>query len=201
MEIVLNPTSLESYRQFLAIKRLPSWRIRGRAAYFPDEYADQILGEVKAGSYVNWEPSSFLYDYQQAISSIAIRKRKYAVFADCGLGKTLIMLEFARAAQEHLSTKNRGFLIVSPLMVIPQTQKECQRWYGFTPEKVPAAKLQEWLDTCGGKIGITNYESIRDELSPGMLGGLALDESSLLKSHYGKWGTKLIELGKGMEWK
>jgi hypothetical protein len=29
---------------------------------------------------------------------LAIRKRKFAVFADCGLGKTLILLEFARHA-------------------------------------------------------------------------------------------------------
>ena len=33
------------------------------------------------------------------------------------------------------------------------------------------------------------------------LGALILDESSLLKSHYGKWGTKLLELGAGIKWK
>lgn len=66
---------------------------------------------------------------------------------------------------------------------------------------MPAAKLQDWLDNCQGRIGITNYEAIKDTLRPGKLGGLVLDESSMLKSHYGKWGTKLIELGRGLDWK
>lgn len=201
MQVILDPKSIESYRQFLAIKRLPSWRIRGRVAEFPDEYAEWIVGEKQKPRLINWEPSASLFDYQRDIVNIAIRKRKYAVFADCGLGKTLIMLEFAMAAQQHLRFRNRGFLIVSPLMVIPQTVAECVRWYGFEPERVPAAKLQDWLDNCEGKIGITNYEAIRDDLRIGKLGGMSLDESSLLKSHYGKWGTKLIEMGKGLEWK
>lgn len=197
----LDTRSLDSYRMFLAIKRLPSWKIRGHVASFPSEYAEQVIGKKAPQKFVNWEPSSFLFDYQKAIAAIAIRKRKYAVFADCGLGKTLIMSEFALAAQQNLASSNRGFLIVSPLMVIPQTQAEFRRWYGTEPEQVKAANLQDWLDNCGGKIGITNYEAIRDELRQGRLGGLALDESSLLKSHYGKWGTKLIELGRGLDWK
>ena len=199
--VLLDTSSIESYRQFLAIKQLPSWRITGHVARFPSEYAKQITGRKVRQRFTNWEPSSCLFDYQRDITAMAIQKRKYAVFADCGLGKTLIMLEFAQAAQQNIRARNRGFLIVSPLMVIPQTKAECQRWYGFEPEQVPAATLQEWLDDCGGRIGITNYEAIRPELRQGKLGGLALDESSLLKSHYGKWGTKLIELGKGLDWK
>jgi hypothetical protein len=35
----------------------------------------------------------------------------------------------------------------------------------------------------------------------GRLGALILDESSLLKSHYGKWGQRLIHLGRGLDWK
>lgn len=201
MQVLLNSNSLESYRQFLAIKRLPTWTIRGHVAEFPDEYAELITGDKQQAGFSNWEPSSFLFDYQRDIVRLALRKRRYAVFADCGLGKTLIMLEFAQAAKQQLAQRHRGFLIVSPLMVVPQTQAECQRWYGFEPKYIKANKLQAWLNKCSGAIGITNYEAIHDELRPGQLGGLALDESSLLKSHYGKWGTKLIELGKGLEWK
>jgi len=201
VRVLLDTRSLDSYRQFLAIKQLPSWSIQGRVASFPDEYAERIIGETVASQFVNWEPSPFLYDYQRDISRLAIRKRKYAVFADCGLGKTLIMVEFALAAQQNMAHANKGFLIVSPLMVVKQTQAECERWYGFRPEQVSTANLQSWLDECGGKIGITNYEAIRPDLRRGQLGGMALDESSMLKSHYGKWGTKLIDLGKGLEWK
>jgi hypothetical protein len=52
-----------------------------------------------------------------------------------------------------------------------------------------------------GGIGITNYDAIHDDLPQGNLGCLILDESSMLKSHYGKWGTKLLEMGRGLEWK
>lgn len=201
MEVLLDTSSIDSYRMFLAIKQLPSWNIRGRLATFPDEYAEAITGTVEKSQSVEFTPSQFLFDYQRDISSIAIRKQKYAVFADCGLGKTLIMIEFSLAALKELRQRGRNFLIVSPLMVVPQTQAECQRWYGFTPEYIPAAKLQDWLDTSCGEIGITNYDAIKTELRQGNLGGLALDESSMLKSHYGKWGTTLIELGKGLDWK
>jgi superfamily II DNA or RNA helicase len=201
MNVLLDPKSIDSYHQFLAIKRLPSWKIQGRLAEFPDEYAEQILGRRAEYHDVDWTPSPFLYDYQRDITTMAIRKRKYAVFADCGLGKTFIMLEFAQAARQEMARNGRGFLIVSPLMVVPQTQGECEARYGFAPPYIKAAKLQDWLNHCQGEIAITNYEAIRDDLVPGRLGGLALDESSLLKSHYGKWGTKLIELGKGLKWK
>jgi hypothetical protein len=124
------------------------------------------------------------------------------VFADCGLGKTLIYLEFAQAAMQPLTHQHRGCLLVSPLMVIRQTMQEAARWYpGLQIEEVHAKDLHQWLLTCEGKIGITNYEAIRPDLEQGQLGCLILDESSMLKSHYGKWGTKLIELGRGLDWK
>jgi superfamily II DNA or RNA helicase len=202
MNITLNPCSIADYRRFLAIKRLPSWSVRGRVASFPDEYAARIGMEVCGAEQVKWNPSPHLWDYQRDIVRLALQKRKFAVFADCGLGKTLIFLEFAQAVMEQLRHRNRGLLIVSPLMVIEQTLAEAQRWYpGIAIDVVPAKSLRKWLLTCNGRIGITNYEAIRDDLEQGQMGGLILDESSMLKSHYGKWGTKLIELGRGLEWK
>ena len=202
MQVILDTKSVESYRQFKAIKQLPSWKIRGHEASFPDEYSEMITGSKPHPRFCNWEPSEFLFDYQRGIADLAIRKRKYAVFAECGLGKTLIMLEFAFAAEQYVRQANKKCLIVSPLMVVTQTQKECERWYGRRVEYIPASRLQEWLENEDTEtVGITNYEAIKSDLRPGRLGCLALDESSLLKSHYGKWGTKLIELGKGLEWK
>jgi hypothetical protein len=137
---------------------------------------------------------------QRDISRIAIDKRKYAIFADCGLGKTLMILEFAK--QCILECKGKC-LIVSPLMVVEQTIEESKRWYGngFPIEKVAAASLQKWIDSPGETIGVTNYEAIREGLTQGRLRGIALDESSMLKNHYGAWGTRLIELGRGLNWK
>lgn len=203
MQIVLNPNSIEDYRKFLAIKRLPIYSIRGREAWFPDEYATLVGLPKQERAPVAYDPSSFLFDYQRDIAKIAIRKRKFAVFADCGLGKTLIFLEFAKTAQAALGNR-RGTLIVSPLMVVSQTMEECRRFYGdsLPIEQVTARDLPKWLASCGGKIGITNYDAMTDEVqSSGKLGALILDESSMLKSHYGKWGQKCLDLGRGLEWK
>jgi hypothetical protein len=51
------------------------------------------------------------------------------------------------------------------------------------------------------RIGITNYEALTDDVHAGRIGALILDESSILKSHYGKWGQKCLELARGLEWK
>ncbi len=202
MQIVLNPNKLDDYRKFLQIKSLPTYSIRGRVASFPDEYADRLGIAATVQNDVQWEPSGFMFDYQRAITQIALEKERYAVFADCGLGKTLIQLEVAQAAIRDLVRTDQGFLIVAPLMVVRQTIDEAERWYpGIGIERVEAAGLQSWLESCAGKIGITNYEAIRQELCRGQLGGLLLDESSMLKSHYGKWGTRLLKLGQGLRWK
>lgn len=202
-EIYLDVRSIEDYRKFLRIKSLPQYEFRGRMAWFPDEYADRVDGTIKQGrSPSHWAPSEFLFDYQRAIVSLAIRKRKFAVFADCGLGKTLVMLDFANAARESLPRTKR-VLIVSPLMVVGQTIAENERFYATTGhkiEQVRAAQLGEWLHGEGG-IGITNYDALTDDLKQGNLGALILDESSMLKSMYGKWGQKCIDLGRGLEWK
>ena len=42
---------------------------------------------------------------------------------------------------------------------------------------------------------------MNDEIEQCNLGLLDLDESSLLKSHYGKWGQVILRLGRGLEWK
>lgn len=42
MEAILDPRSTADYRLFLQIKSLPVFRIRGREAWFPDEYADRL---------------------------------------------------------------------------------------------------------------------------------------------------------------
>lgn len=201
--VALDPNSIESYRLFLRAKALPRYRIVGRTVEVPDEYAD-LLGVAKQEHRydVPYTPEPFLFDYQRDIARLAVQKEKFAVFADPGLGKTLILLSFAKHAAACLPL-GEAMLIVSPLMVVRQTVAECRRFYGdsLPIEIVRAADLQEWLRSGTGKIGITNYEALTEDIRPGRLGGLAIDESSSLKSSYGKWGQRLVELGKGLRWK
>lgn len=202
MRISLDPRSMDDYHRFLRVKSLPQYRIVGRFAEFPDEYAGRVLGEEVAIVHSEYKPMKGQFDYQEAIARMAIQKQKFAVFADCGLGKTLIELEFARHAASVLP-KDKAVLIVSPLMVVKQTVAEAAKFYGkkLPLVQVRAHELAAWLESGDTRVGITNYDAMTDDLPQGRLGALILDESSMLKSHYGKWGTTCIRLGRGIAWK
>jgi hypothetical protein len=199
MEITFDRKTIASYMQFLQLRQSPVYNWKGSAAVVPDEYASSFGMKAKRRK-ASYDPCSKCFDYQRDIVGIAIRKKKYAIFADCGLGKTLMILEFARHASKQSGGK---LLIVSPLMVCKQTVDEASRFYDdLSIGRIVASDLQEWLSSNDGPlIGVTNYEAIREGLKRGKLKGLVLDESSMLKSHYGAWGTRLIELGRGLEWK
>lgn len=198
--VILRRDSLEDYKRFLAIKSLPKYNIVGTCATFPDEYADKIGMKSIRKTATKYDPASWLFDYQRDIAKMAIEKKRFSVFADCGLGKTAILLEFARHIRER--KKNARVLIVSPLMVVKQTMEEAQRFYGDSLgiDQVRAADLSEWLRS-GKGIAITNYDAITDDLPDADIDGLILDESSMLKSAYGAWGTRLIKMGRGVEYK
>lgn len=202
MIISLNPNSIEDYRTFLRVKSLPRFRFRGTLAEVPDEYAAMVGAKAKRQKSIDYVPVPGLFDYQGATAKLAIRKRKFAAFMGCGMGKTLVLLEWMRHVRD-LMPRNRVGLIVSPLMVVGQTLAEAKRFYGesLPIEQVRAKDLPAFL-AAGRGLAITNYEAITDALpTSSRLFALALDESSMLKSHYGKWGTRLIEMGKGLDWK
>ena len=202
ISIHLDLSDVDDYRTFLRIKSLPRYKFVGRVAEVPREYASLLGFKTVKRRSRPYSPIDGLFDYQEAISKLAIRKKKFAVFAACGLGKTLIFLEYARHVAESIGRK-QCVLIVSPLMVVRQTMKEAKAFYGddFLIEQLAAKDLGAWLKSGKGKVGITNYEALTDDLHAGRLAALIVDESSIMKSHYGKWGTKLIELGRGLEWK
>jgi len=203
VRVMLSMGSVDDYRTFLRIKALPKFQIRGEFAEFPDEYSQRVLGvRVADANAADYAPSRGLFDYQLDIARMAIKKQKFAVFADCGLGKTLIMLEYARHVREIIG-KNKSVLIVSPVMVIDQTIEEHVKFYGDCGHvrRVRASSLAGWARESRGEIGITNYEALSDEVQTGNIGALILDESSMLKSHYGAWGQHCIRLGKGLDWK
>lgn len=201
MKIDLDINSADDYQKFLRIKALPVYSFRGRTAEFPDEYASRVGIEFRHEQASTYKPSKGLFDYQRDIASLAIRKERFAVFAEPGLGKTFIGAEFARHALANMP-KDKCLLWLSPLMVCKQTVSELNRFYGakHTPELVRSANLQSWLNG-GSRFGITNYESIVEGLQSDRIGGLVVDESSLMKSHYGAWGTRIIEMGRGVRWK
>lgn len=117
-----------------------------------------------------------LYPFQQAIVEWAIRRGRAAVFADCGLGKTRIQLEWARQMGDRV-------LIVAPLCVADQTIQE-----GVDIGVDVQFAAQPFEDP---GIWITNYEKLRKFVGV-EYDAIVLDESSILKSLDGKTRTLLL---------
>jgi len=200
MRLTLDPSCIEDYSTFLKVKSMPKYTVIGRDVEFPDEYAGMLGIAAPSGIDGEYRPHRKCFDYQRDIARMAIKKKKFSVFADCGLGKTLIFLECAHHVHKLYPT--RRILIVSPLMVIEQTIEEAKSFYGddMMIQQVHANGLADWLQH-GHGIGITNYEAITDDLPDTDLACIILDESSMLKHHYGAWGTRLIRMGRGVEYK
>ncbi|MFQ5516393.1 MAG: DNA methyltransferase [Acidimicrobiia bacterium] len=151
---------MDSYRKFLNSKRI----VVGRSgkAIGPDEV------------------SAVLFEFQRDLTRWAIGKGRSAIFADTGLGKTLMQLEWARLVDGPV-------LIVAPLAVAQQTIREAEK-LGWSDDRIAYHRSQP----DDPQIVITNYEMV-DRFDPDRFEGIVLDESSILKSYSGKIRTRLIE--------
>lgn len=198
----LDLDSIDDYKRFLKIKTLPNYRFQGRTAWFPDEYASHLGIKSDVECDADYKPIAGLFDYQRDIARLAIKRKKFAAFIECGYGKTLIGFEFARHANKVLAGRKKT-LIITPLMVVDQMMDEASRFYGdrLSVERVKANRLKDWMTTPGDVIGITNYDALTDDVEQGLLGCIVADESSITKSSYGKHSQQLLKLGRGLDWK
>ena len=124
-----------------------------------------------------------LFDFQRDIVKWACRKGRAAIFADCGMGKTAMQLEWARQIVKHEG--GGKVLILAPLAVAEQTARE---GYKFGIE---VTVCRTGADVREG-INITNYEMLQHFNCSDFI-GIVLDESSILKSYTGKVRTAIIE--------
>lgn len=124
------------------------------------------------------------FEFQKDIVRWALAKGRACIFADCGLGKTLMQLEWARQIVDH-EGKDTKVLIVAPLAVCEQTKNEGIK-FGIE-SKVVASD-----DEVEPGINITNYEKIHN-FDTSVFTGVVLDESSILKSFTGAIRNQLID--------
>jgi len=122
-----------------------------------------------------------LYDFQSDIVKWSLMQGMTAIFADCGLGKTPMQLEWAQKVCEHTGG---NVLILAPLAVSQQTVREGDK-FGI---KVKYCRNQKDVEK---GITITNYEML--DAFDGKYQGVVLDESSILKSYSGVFRNKIIE--------
>ena len=136
------------------------------------ENKKHLLGSF--GFKVNYIPD-MAFDFQKHIITKAIEKGRVGVFADTGLGKTLIQLSIAKNIINHT---NKKVLILTPLAVAFQFILEAEKLGIDDIEYSKDGKHTK-------KIVICNYERLHYFDSKDFE-GVICDESSILKNFDGK---------------
>lgn len=130
------------------------------------------------------ELNQSLFDFQKYIVKRSLKAGRFAIFADCGLGKTFMQLEWAKQVTNHT---NKPVLILCPLAVAGQTIKEGERF------GIEVFKYDLNATPCEDEKGIfiSNYEQL-DNIDCSVFGGVVLDESSILKNFTGVYKNLII---------
>ncbi len=123
-----------------------------------------------------------LFDFQRDIVDMSLRRGRAAIFADTGLGKGWMALEWLR----HVAAHTDGpVLLLAPLAVSQQFVREGDKF------GVPVRLCASAADV-GAGVNVTNYHKLH-KFDPATFAGVALDEASILKSMDGATRCALTE--------
>lgn len=152
-----------SYRDFLSKKTRK-------------DYSAGIEGDIRL--------NKKLFPFQRACTELALRRGRFDLFEDCGLGKGPQLLEWCRVVREKT---NQNVLIAAPLAVAQQLLREAKK---FDIEDINYRRQQ--CDVTPG-ITITNYEMI-EHFDPSQFIGFAGDEISIIKNFTGKTRNLICDM-------
>lgn len=150
-----NPNTKVSYHEFLLSKKHSGLSSGFDPVYMPDS----------------------LFDFQKEVVRRSVKKGRYAIFADTGLGKTRMQLVIA---QNVVEKTNGIVLILTALAVAFQFVKEA--------EKIDLGGVYRTKDgtfPSSAKIVLCNYERMH-LLKSSDFQGVLMDESSILKNFKGQ---------------
>jgi hypothetical protein len=129
-----------------------------------------------------------LHDWQNELVRWAVRTGRAALWADTGMGKTVMQLEWARMSGDRP-------LVAAPLAVCQQTVREAAKL------GISAKYIREMADVDADvQIHVTNYERIQG-LNADAFDAFVLDESSILKQSSGATRTMLIDWAANIPYK
>ena len=132
----------------------------------------------------SWMPKG-AFDFQEHVVEKAVNKGRVGIFADTGLGKTLIQLSIA---ENVIRKTNKRVLILTPLAVAFQFINEATRIEIDDISHSKDGKLSS-------KITVCNYERLH-LLNPEDFVCVMLDESSILKNFEGKTRDAIVSFVK-----
>jgi superfamily II DNA or RNA helicase len=124
--------------------------------------------------------NSLMFPFQKFIVKRALKAGKYAIFADCGLGKTLMQLEWS---SQVVKETNKPVLILAPLAVVGQTKQE---------------GIKFGIDM--NNIHVNNYDQL-ENIDTSIYSGIVLDESSILKNFEGATKQLIVDTFKNTPYK
>jgi hypothetical protein len=139
-------------------------------------YAEMLESKRHANDRHGFDPgdlSPALFDFQRALVEWSVRQGRAAIFADCGMGKTLMELAWADAVVRHTGGR---VLLLTPLAVGAQLAAEAEKF------GIAVTRNQSGVAHAG--ITVTNYERLH-LFSASDFVGVVCDESSILKNFAG----------------
>lgn len=136
-----------------------------------------------------WMPDG-MFDFQNYVTDIGIRKGRYAEFLDTGTGKTLIELTIAANYIRHT---NKPALIITPLAVADQHLRESEKFGIDDVEHTKDGKYKK-------KIILINYERLH-YLNSNDFDCVILDESSILKNFDGAIKAQITSFMKKVKYR
>jgi len=141
------------------------------------EYKDFLKNKIKTNTLSGFDISESklnknMFPFQKFIVKRAIKCGKYAIFADCGLGKSLMQLSWA---EQIVLFTGKPVLILAPLAVVGQTKLEGIKFH---------------IDM--NNIHVKNYDQL-DNIDCSIYSGIVLDESSILKNFEGATKKLIID--------
>lgn len=128
--------------------------------------------------------------HQRDLVAWALRRGRAAIFADTGLGKMLMELEWSRVVAAHTGG---SVLILAPLAVAQQIDAEGARF------GIPVTRCFDAADVRDG-INVTNYDRIH-RFDAARFVAVVLDESGCIKHHDTKTLKVLLDAFRDTPWK
>lgn len=155
-------------------------------------YHDFIQRKAQTDLSCGFEPlwlPPFLFDFQSELVAWSLRQGRAALFADCGMGKTAMLLVWGENVVRHTGGR---VLVLTPLAVVGQTLAEATKF------GVAARRSND--GTAHDGITVTNYEKLH-LFNPEDFVGVVCDESSILKSFEGVTRTAVTEFLRRMPYR
>ena len=151
-----------------------------------EDFLKTKIKHVKDSGFEVEDLNPALFDFQSFIVKRALKAGRYALFCECGTGKTIMQLSWADEVRKHT---HKPVLILCPLAVSGQTILEGMKFH------IEVSRWTEGLNELSvipEGIYITNYEQL-EKINVSLFSGIVLDESSILKNFTGVYKNLIID--------